>query len=125
MKFVFESSLLWAPPNSHAYDMCPFDPNRFPSLFGYQSFAVMEVNGKHFICGYPLYCPEYGHKYMLWVSNLTCCWNPRREYIIYYTEKGTFTFVQGIMLLVFECLFYTCFVINCFYMTSCDMLSVI
>ena len=94
-KFVFESSLLWAPPNSHGYDICPFDPNRYPSLYGYQSFAVMEVNGKHYLCGYALYCPEYGHKYMLWVNNLTCCWNPRREYIIYNTEKEAFTFVQG------------------------------
>jgi hypothetical protein len=96
-KFLFEPSLLWAPANSHAWDECPFNPNRYPSLYGYQSFAIMEVAGKHFICGYPLYSQDFGHRYMLWTANMTCCWNPRREYILYDTEVSAFTLVQGIL----------------------------
>ena len=26
---------------------------------------------------------------------MTLCWNPRREYILYDTDSGTFTVVQG------------------------------
>jgi hypothetical protein len=94
-KFVFQPSLLWAPANSHAYDECPYDANRYPSLYGYQSFAVLETSGKHYISGYPLYSEEHGHRYLLWVCNMTLCWNPRREYILYDTDSGTFTVVQG------------------------------
>ena len=94
-KFVFQSSLLWAPSNSHAYDECPYDPNRYPSLYGYQSFAAVESSNKLYISGYPLHSEEHGHRLMLWVSNSTLCWNPRREYILYDTDTCSFTFVQG------------------------------
>ena len=94
-KFLFQTSLSWAPANSHAYDECPYDPNRYPSLYGYQSFAVVETTGKHFICGYSLYSVDVGHRFMLWVNNMTLCWNPRREYILYDTDTSAFTFVQG------------------------------
>ena len=94
-KFIFEPSIGWAPPNFHSYDECPFDINRYFSLYGYQSFAVTEVASKLLICGYALYNNDVGHRYLLWVNNLTLCWNPRREYIIYDTEKCSFTFVQG------------------------------
>ena len=94
-KFVFQSSLLWAPSNSHAYDECPYDPNRYPSLYGYQSFAAVETSNKLYISGYPLHSDEHGHRLMLWVSNSTLCWNPRREYILYDTDTSSFTFVQG------------------------------
>ena len=94
-KFVYEGCLLWAPGNSHAYDECPHDKNRTPDLYGYQSHLAVEVLNKLFLCGWALYGPDVGHRHILWVANLTCCWNPRRDYILYDTHTEAFIFVQG------------------------------
>jgi len=94
-KFIYEPVLNWAPTNSHAYDACPHDPNRCPDLYGYQSHLAMEVLGKLFICGWPLYSEDVGHRFILWTFNWTLCWDPRKDYILYDTFKDTFTIVQG------------------------------
>lgn len=94
-KFIYEPVLNWAPTNSHAYDACPHDPNRCPDLYGYQSHLAMEVLGKLFICGWPLYSADVGHRFILWTFNWTLCWDPRKDYILYDTFKDTFTIVQG------------------------------
>jgi hypothetical protein len=94
-KFVYEGCLLWAPGNSHAYDACPYDKNRSPDLYGYQSHLAVEVLNKLYLCGWSLYGPEVGHRHILWIANLTCCWNPRRDYILYDTHTEAFIFVQG------------------------------
>ena len=94
-KFVYKGCLLWAPGNFHAYDECPHDKNRTPDLYGYQSHLAVEALNKLFLCGWVLYGPDIGHRRILWVAHLTCCWNPRRDYILYDTHTEAFIFVQG------------------------------